>query len=29
MKIQNEVAKTVKSDDQAQQEDSGGTIIIF
>ena len=29
MKIQNEVAKTVKSDDRAQEEDSGGTIIIF
>lgn len=29
MKIQNEVARTVKSDDRAQEEDSGGTIIIF
>jgi hypothetical protein len=29
MKIQNEIAKTVKSDDRAQEEDSGGTIIIF
>ena len=29
MKIQNELAKTVKADDAPQDQDSGGTIIIF
>ncbi|HSF88676.1 MAG TPA: efflux RND transporter periplasmic adaptor subunit [Saprospiraceae bacterium] len=29
MKIQNELAKTVKADDTPQDQDSGGTIIIF
>jgi hypothetical protein len=29
MKNQNELAKTVKADDAPQDQDSGGTIIIF